>query len=342
MRAPLTVIVAMLLVACTASEPTQQEQVDDAREGIVGGTTTNGYPAVGALTRFGSTHCTGTLISARRVVTAAHCVVGVSAGSLRFVLGATVSQPEHTLRVASLRQHPSYNGGSLNNDIGYVDLVQDAPVAAMPILESMDSSWRGRDLAFVGFGANNGFSQTGFGRKRVVTMPIAVGATQFSYNTQGKNTCNGDSGGPAFANVGGTHHIAGVTSYGDANCVDFGVDTRVDVYTDFLGVDAGVPPADPCRGETFEGRCDDNTVVWCENNQVQTSNCSSQNKSCGFSEANNYFACVDAAPIDPCNGETFAGRCDGSTVVWCEAEQVKTLNCIQCGFDSANGYYNCI
>ena len=44
---------------------------------------------------------------------------------------------------------------------------------------------------------------------------------------------------------------------------------------------------------------------------------------------------------DPCQGETYEGRCDGSTVIWCENAQVKQISCQSCGFDVAKGYYNC-
>ena len=141
---------------------------------------------------------------------------------------------------------------------------------------------------FVGYGVSNGFSQTGAGTKRFVNMAISqVGATQFSYAVPNKNTCNGDSGGPAFAQVGGELLLAGVTSYGDANCVQYGVDTRADVYVDFLGVQSA--PSDPCQGETFEGRCDGNTVVWCENEQVKTLTCQ---QSCGFDAPKGYYNCL--------------------------------------------------
>ncbi len=40
---------------------------------------------------------------------------------------------------------------------------------------------------------------------------------------------------------------------------------------------------------------------------------------------------------DPCEGETFAGRCDGQVAVWCEADAVVTRDCaaegLSCGPD---------
>lgn len=306
---------------------------------IVGGTTTSAYPAVGALTRGGFTHCSGTLISPTRVVTAAHCLTGVSPSSLRFTLGARVSKPDAVLRVVSVTPHPQYDRARLTNDIGYIDLAQSAPVSPMRLLPSLDSSFVGSEFVFVGYGVNNGFNQTGAGLKRVVKMPISqISATQFAFSTAGKNTCNGDSGGPAFAQVGGQLLLAGVTSYGDGTCTRFGADTRTDVYADFLGV--GASAADPCEGETFEGRCAGNTVVWCERDAVRRQTCAA-GKTCGYSQEHQWYGCLEASQ-DPCQGETFKGRCNGNTVVWCEDEEVKSLACRRCGLDSAKGYYNCL
>jgi hypothetical protein len=334
-------LIPALTFACSIQGP-EGEQTQDARDGIVGGSATSSLPAVGALIRFGSTHCTGTLISARRVVTAAHCLQGVSASSLRFAIGPNAAQPEFSLAVASVTAHPQYNSSQLTNDIGYVDLAENAPVAPMRVLTSMDSSFVGQEFVFVGYGVSNGFSQTGAGTKRFVNMAISqVMAKQFRYQVPNKNTCNGDSGGPAFAQVNGELFVAGVTSYGDANCVQYGVDTRTDTYIDFLGI--GSEPADPCGGETFEGRCDNKTVVWCESGQVQNQICAS-NKICGFDNSKQYFACIDP-PQDPCEGETFEGRCQNNAVIYCENSQKKTIQCggnRQCGFDSAKGFYNCL
>lgn len=47
--------------------------------------------------------------------------------------------------------------------------------------------------------------------------------------------------------------------------------------------------------------------------------------------------------LDPCRGETYEGRCDGMTLIWCEDLKVKTANCKRaCGWDRANSFYNCL
>lgn len=286
-------LLALSAAACgPASAPADEaELATSARDDIVGGSATSEFPAAGAITRYGSPHCTGTLVGARTVLTAAHCLAGVTATSLKFVIGATIWSAEAVVPVKSITAHPDYDDVKLENDIGFLTLGADAPVKPMKILPAMDSSWVGRQLTFVGYGLVGG-KGGGSGTKRSVTMPIqSVGKTQFVYQTAGKNTCNGDSGGPAFAKVGDEWFVAGVTSYGDAGCNYYGVDVRADVYASFvLGQPTGgdpPPAADPCHGETYEGRCDGNTVIWCEDAQVKQISC----QSCGFDGAKGYYNC---------------------------------------------------
>jgi len=339
----------------------QQPVVDRQSSSIVGGYTYEGMPAVGALAYNGSQHCTGTLIGPRKVVTAGHCVEGFSASRMQFVIGPSLSQAQYVLDVASIEAHPLYNGSSITNDIGLVILAEDAPVAPMGVVRNMDSSWVGKSLFFVGYGVDDGYQQTGAGTKRAVWMPISsLTSTTFRYDQSNKNTCNGDSGGPAFyEDSSGEYLVAGVTSYGDYYCTSYGVDTRVDAYLDFLNVSADQddpvdddpvqddPVEDPCQGETYVGRCDGNTVVWCENEQVHTQNCSDSGKECGYSEQYGYYACIEASaePEDPCQGETYAGRCEDNQVIWCENEEIHNQDCTAegkvCLFDEDKQYYAC-
>jgi hypothetical protein len=335
--------VAVALSGCgpAAAPPEESEPGASSRQDIVGGTPTSDFPAAGAITRWGAPHCTGTLIEKRKVLTAAHCLEGVSASSLKFVTGATVSAPESATPVASFTAHPKYDSKSLVNDIGYLTLAADAPVPPMNVLPAMDGSWVGKDLVFVGYGKTGG-SSGGSGVKRSVTMPVkSIDPKTFLYKTSGKNTCNGDSGGPAFGKLGGEWYVAGVTSYGDIGCTSYGVDTRADAFAEFIAGQSGAKPEapeDPCQGESYAGRCEGNLVVWCENGAVQKQACGA-GKACEFAPQAGYHACISA---DPCQGETYQGRCDGSTVVWCENDAVKKLDCKACGFDQQKGFYNCL
>lgn len=281
----------LLVVACgPATGPAKQDGEPATARGqdIVGGSVTSDFPAAGALTRYGWPHCTGTLVGARTVLTAAHCLDGVAPSTLKFVVGTNIAAPDAVIAVSSVTPHPGYDAAKLENDIGFVTLESDPPVPAVGLVPSMDQGWVGRELTFVGYGITSG-NGGGSGNKRSVVMPIhSVGSTRFSYQIAGKNTCNGDSGGPAFAQVDGEWLVAGVTSYGDANCSYYGVDTRADTFATFVLPTPGPAAADPCQGETFIGRCDGNTVTWCENEEVKQLSCSK----CGFDQASGFYNCL--------------------------------------------------
>ena len=228
---------SMGCAAESADDETSEEPIESSASAIVGGQTTTGYDAVGALTQRGSSFCTGTVVAKRLVVTAAHCLKDVRASNIRFVLGPNAFSPQVQLGVARVVPHPKFSEQRLTNDIGVVVLSQDAPVTPIAINDSMSSSWVGRSLTFVGYGVTSGFGGSGgSGVKRVVDIAVSqVGSTQFAYEDQRKNTCFGDSGGPAFAKDGaGKLSLVGVTSYGDRTCTQFGVDTRVDAFRSWI------------------------------------------------------------------------------------------------------------
>jgi len=263
-----------------------------ATDEIIGGVSYSGLPAIGALFVNGAPYCTGTLVGPRKVLTAAHCVRGVTAASMEFRIGPNAFQPRYVVGVAKLKAHPHFNPTTITNDIAYVTLKTDAPATPMTLLAGMDTTWVGTPLLFVGYGVTNGHTQTGVGKKRAVTIPITeVGDTQFRYEAPGKNSCNGDSGGPAlFRDPTAGYLIAGVTSYGDVGCTVYGVDTRVDAYVSFVGA-AAAGPSDPCRGETFGGRCKNGTLIWCENHEVMTLDCNADGATCGWDPSGGYYNC---------------------------------------------------
>ena len=213
---------------------------DDARKPstvsmrIVGGSMESGFAAVGALVDNSGAFCTGTLVAPTTVVTAAHCIEGAtSPAGMSFFVGQDANSGSGTkVSIASLHPHPEYDGV---NDIAVLKLAEAPPVTPIPYLKSaMGNDWVGKSAIFVGYGVTAA-DRSDAGVKRSVAIDISkIMETAFEYVSSTKNTCFGDSGGPALAKVGGQFHLLGVTSYGDENCAEYGVNNRVDTYREWI------------------------------------------------------------------------------------------------------------
>jgi secreted trypsin-like serine protease len=133
----------------------------------------------------------------------------------------------------------SYNPKTYEDDIGLVYLKQ--PVKTKPVpLHGGSPTWedinaKRLSLTFVGFGYDVVDEQKfGSGIKREASWSIdAVENRRVLFRVPGKNTCKGDSGGPAFYPIAGKRVQLAVTSGGDPDCTT-GFETRVDVFLPWL------------------------------------------------------------------------------------------------------------
>jgi MYXO-CTERM domain-containing protein len=178
--------------------------------------------------------CTGVLIAKNVVATAAHCVSPSPPDQVFF--GAKPSSKRGTfIAVSDHRAHPDFDEDTLANDIAVVGLAARAPVAAVPVLvEALDTSWVGRPLRLVGFGAPASGAENDLHKRSGATTIERLGDADFVFRPGPSQTCNGDSGGPAFATVGDREVVVGLASSGDASCRTYGRDVRVDTYATFL------------------------------------------------------------------------------------------------------------
>lgn len=234
---------------------------------IVNGEYTFEHPATGAVLAGGDpasarSYCSGTLIGCDTVLTAAHCVCDQAGPQCQALdPGNRVFFLQHGgfAGVTRIAVHPDYEFPVA--DVAVLTLARPmtgiAPVAintAPPIL--------GAPGVIVGFGRSGGGNQD-YGLKRTASVVTASCLPEVSDTTSvcwrfsgaGGNTCNGDSGGPLFADFGAGVALAGVTSGGTSDdCLpdDTSYDANVQQYAAWIAAQGGLGTAS-CGAERAVG-----------------------------------------------------------------------------------------
>jgi secreted trypsin-like serine protease len=219
-----------------------------------------------------STLCSGSLISATTVVSAAHCFTGISPGAVQGWTGVT-NIPDRNkgskLAISAVTVHPGYDTVTNANDIAIIQLSAPADIAgaarviSLPLTQD-PSSWpqSGTAAGISGWGAvkNDGLSSDALrgATVQVLGSPTDTcgqyGSTFAAANSicagvpgGGIDTCQGDSGGPLVVVVNGLPVLAGLTSTG-GECASAqlpGVYTRLTTYLPWVRSMTELPVAAP-------------------------------------------------------------------------------------------------
>jgi hypothetical protein len=212
---------------------------------IVNGVLTAGFPTTGALLQgadpgAAGSWCSGTLIGCGTFLTAAHCVHDdpTPANYNVFLTHGGVSG------VADIVSHPDYPRRA-SADLAIVKLAKPVTGIAPTIFNGERPVPDGTRGTIAGFGRSGGF-RFDYGLKRVGLVQTAQCEGRFSgggfvcwnFNApiglpgEDSNTCNADSGGPLFVNLGSGVTVAGATSGGIQNeCLAGDHSYDADVFT---------------------------------------------------------------------------------------------------------------
>jgi secreted trypsin-like serine protease len=181
------------------------------------------------------------------------------------VIASATDSAVTLVEVADIVIHPEYGKIPIEEakptdadpDLTIVHLAQDIPSTAVVATLVTDASRIavGTKLTIAGFGLTglqltnpdeaaqdpklaklDPTFATSLNMTNVTIAEPTLNPYQFGYMTQeGRTACNGDSGGPAYIdNDDGTISLAGVTSWGDSQCKEFGVYTSVVTLLDWI------------------------------------------------------------------------------------------------------------
>lgn len=159
--------------------------------------------------------CSGTLITRRDILTAAHCL-DEGVGVVRVWLGSGAE-----IITTSFEIYPDYRFNGSGVDVGIVRLSEDLPRNPVPILTGRDG-FAGETAIIVGWGRdqNNSSHTLRAGSTRI--SRLADGYLETLYAPPSSSVCSGDSGGPILLSQGGAWAIAGITSATSANVCNTG------------------------------------------------------------------------------------------------------------------------
>jgi hypothetical protein len=224
---------------------------------IVNGVPTSDFPVVGLLAN-GDKLCSATLIGCSTVLTAAHCICARDANTFAACQRAGLPDPsqivflsQHAMpaMASAVAVHPNYKFAT-GGDVAVVTLAQPVTGIVPAAFNRSEKPPLGTAGTIVGYGRTGGdpalFPNVGI--KRVATvataqcpakqgdLPAIPAANHVCIDLVAPSdagTCNGDSGGPLFADLGDGSAVAGIASgiEGDTmSCTSPAADFHTDVF----------------------------------------------------------------------------------------------------------------
>lgn len=222
------------------------QYVVPAQARILGGTLTVDFPDCVAVGAPGKWCCSGTLIAPNVVVTAAHCDAGGC--NSRVFIGPDVTGEGREVPVERVVTHEGYAGSQPFDDLTVLLLAEAVDDVSPRAIASSTAVAGAPSVRLAGYGTTEPSGTTGYGAKRFVDVPMASADPRFGLRPETefvagrpfleRDSCPGDSGGPAYVEEDGEWRLAGATSRGTVGsvrqCGDGGIYTNVAAYKQWI------------------------------------------------------------------------------------------------------------
>jgi len=153
--------------------------------------------------------CSGTAISADKVLTAAHCFAFTT------IVKAVVKAGDNVVSVKKIFIHPglAQTKNALFNDVAIIQTSKAHRAPTLPILLSQSVN-SGDTVGINGYGLDEAGHLGALKGGSMKVNSVTVNHISATFNGGGSNTCNGDSGGPATETTAQGVGLVGLTSTG--------------------------------------------------------------------------------------------------------------------------------
>lgn len=163
--------------------------------------------------------CSGTVVTPRVVLTAAHCLDAdpQAVGIVRVWLGSGAE-----IEARSFSSYPGYRFNTPGvYDVGVVVVNDDLPRNPLPILTSRDGRV-GETAIIAGWGRDQNNATASLRAGSTTLSAVRNGFLETLYAPPSSSVCSGDSGGPILLQEGGSWVIGGITSATSDNVCNTG------------------------------------------------------------------------------------------------------------------------